>query len=206
MSDDVQSAHDEVNATAFVPGRYPRELEADIVVRTGRTLRLRPIRADDSAGLEAFHHRLSSDSIYRRYFSLHPELSHEEICHLTQVDYVERLALVIEDGDELVAVARYERYPGTTNAEVAFLVRDDYQHLGLGHRLLESLADAAWARGVTTFCAETLATNSDMISVFRHSGFLVASSASDGEIALRFSIEPTRDTKASRLEHRSGTI
>ena len=62
------------------------------------------------------------------------------------MDYVDRLALVIEDGDELVAVARYERYPDTPNAEVAFLVRDDYQHLGLGHRLLESLADAAWAR------------------------------------------------------------
>lgn len=211
MSDDVHSAHVEVDATTaphepLVPWRYPDDLEADVVIPTGRTLRLRPIRADDARKLDAFHHHLSSDSIYRRYFSLHPELSHEEVCHLTQVDYVDRLAFVIEDGDELVAVARYDRYPDTTNAEVAFVVRDDYQHLGLGHRLLDGLADAAWARGVTTFSAETLVTNRDMISVFTHSGFRVTSSTSDGEIAVQFSIKPTRDSKASRLEYRAGTI
>ena len=193
-------------STAFVPWRYPDDLESDFVIRTGRALRLRPIRADDATKLEEFHHHLSSDSIYLRYFSLHPELSLEEVCHLTQVDYVDRLALVVEDGDELVAVARYERYPGTTSAEVAFLVRDDYQHLGLGHRLLDGLADAAWARGITSFSAETLIGNSDMMSVFRHSGFRLTSSVADGEISVKFSIEPSRDSKTSRLEHRSGTI
>jgi GNAT superfamily N-acetyltransferase len=190
----------------LVRDRYPSELEADVVLRTGRTLRLRPIRPDDAMNLDAFHHHLSSDSIYRRYFSVHPELSHEEVCHLTRVDYVDRLALVIEDDGELVAVGRYERYPGTTDAEVAFIVRDDHQHLGLGHRLLESLADAAWARGITTFSAETLATNRAMMSVFQHSGYHVTSTMSSGEISLRFSIEPTQDTRVSRLEHRAGTL
>ena len=167
---------------------------------------MRPIRPDDATKLDAFHQHLSSDSIYRRYFSIHPELSEKELCHLTQVDYVDRLALVMEDGDELVAVARFDRYPGTTGAEVAFVVRDDYQHMGLGHRLLESLAEAAWARGITTFSADTLVSNRDMMSVFQHSGFHVTSSVSAGEISVRFSIEPTRDAAASRLEHRAGTI
>ena len=205
-SDVARGGEDGALTELFVRGRYPSELETDIVLRTGRTVRLRPVRPDDAVKLDAFHHHLSSDSIYRRYFSFHPELSHEEICHLTLVDYVDRLALVIEDDGELVAVGRYDRYPETTAAEVAFLVRDDYQHLGLGHRLLESLAHAAWARGVTTFSAETLATNRAMMSVFQHSGFHVTSTTSSGEISVRFSIEPSQDANSSRLERRAETL
>jgi GNAT superfamily N-acetyltransferase len=182
----------------YVAGRYPTELETDIVVHTGATLHMRPIRSDDATKLIAFHHHLSFDSIYRRYFSIHPELSPAEVAHLTEVDYVDRLALVIEDGDELVAVGRYDRYPSTSTAEVAFVVRDDYQHLGLGHRLLEGLADAARARGITTLSAETLFENHDMMSVFRHSGFPMTTSSSRGEIDVSLSIEPITTQGAAR--------
>jgi GNAT superfamily N-acetyltransferase len=116
------------------------------------------------------------------------------------------LALVIEDGDDLVAVGRYDRYPLTTKAEAAFVVRDDYQKLGLGHRLLDELAKAAWARGITTFTAEILVGNRDMLSVFLHSGFPVTSTISSGEISVHFSIEPTSDSMASRDERRAGTL
>lgn len=190
----------------FVAWRYPDELEADIVVRTGATLRLRPIRESDAEKLLTFHSRLSCDSIYRRYFSLHAELTPHDVRHLTQVDYVERLALVIEDGDDLIAVGRYDRYPRSVMAEVAFVVLDNYQHLGLGHRLLECLAEAAWMRGITTFTAETLVENRDMMSIFRHSGFPVTTSTSCGETSINFSIEPTLDSVALRSEHRNGTI
>ena len=208
VNDELRSPHTTwgANTAPHEAWCYPDELETDVVVRSNRVLRLRPIRPDDARKLDAFHHHLSSDSIYRRYFSDHPELSHEEVCHLTQVDYVNRLALVIENGEELVAVARFERYPNSSAAEVAFVVRDDYQHLGLGHCLLENLAQAAWSRGVTTFNADTLVTNRSMISVFQHSGFPVTSSVSAGEISLSFSIEPTRDDAASRLERRAGTV
>src|SRR5271169_5212310 len=85
------------NARSEAPplaGRYPADLETDIEVSSGRTLRLRPIRSDDAAKLIAFHSKLSFDSIYRRYFSMHPELSESEVRHFTELDYVDRLALV----------------------------------------------------------------------------------------------------------------
>lgn len=172
------------------PGAYPDNLIESFEIGDGRTLTLRPIRADDDEKLLAFHRRLSADSIYCRYFSFHAELSSSELHHLTHVDYGTRLALVVEDGDDLVGVARYERYPATSTAEVAFLVRDDYQHLGLGHRLFAGLAAAARARGVTTFTAETLCRNHDMMSVFHHSGFPLTSSMSAGQISVRISIDP----------------
>lgn len=170
---------------------YPGELESDFAIVATRKLRLRPIRSDDQQRLTAFHQHLSADSIYRRYFSFHPELSGDELEHLTHVDYVDRLALVIEEGDALIGVARYERYPDTSEAEAAFVVRDDYQHLGLGHRLLASLADAAWSRGITAFRAETLCSNRAMMSVFRQSGFPMTTSVAAGEYSVRLSLQPT---------------
>jgi GNAT superfamily N-acetyltransferase len=169
---------------------YPQELEADVVLDDSRTLKIRPIRVDDEGRILTFHSHLSDDSIYCRYFSFHPELSRKEVAHLTHVDYDNRLALVVEDRDEIVGVARYDRYGGTSVAEVAFVVRDDYQHLGLGHKLFASLAAAASPRGITEFSAETLCRNHDMMSVFRHSGFPMTSSVSAGEISVRLSIEP----------------
>jgi GNAT superfamily N-acetyltransferase len=185
-------AHDDhpVSIERTTTSPYPTELESTIVLVAERTFRVRPILASDEEKLVAFHGHLSADSIYCRYFSFHPELSRDEVTHLTHVDYTSRLALVVEHGDEIIAVARYERYPGTSEAEVAFVVRDDYQHLGLGHRLFASLAAAAWPRGVTVFRAQTLCRNHDMISVFRHSGFPLTSSVSVGELGVRIAIEP----------------
>ncbi len=178
-----------VNREQFLAWRFPEELIAEVGVPTGPTLRLRPIRGDDAEKLVAFHAHLSFDSIYRRYFSMHPTLSEDEVRHFTQVDFVDRLALVIEDGEELVAVGRYDRYPESPTAEVAFVVRDDYQHLGLGHRLLSALAEAARARGITTLRAETMLANHDMISVFRHSGFPMTTTSDFGEVSVCLSIE-----------------
>jgi len=182
-----------VNSSAlrhFVPWRYPSELETHVIVRSGSTMPLRPIRPDDADKLTEFHRRLSSDSIYRRYFSEHPTLSPDEVHHLTTLDYVDRMAFVIEDGDELIAVGRYDRSPNTSEAEVAFIVRDDFQHSGLGLRLLEVLAEAAWDRGIKTFTAETQVSNGNMLSVFLRSGFPVTTSVGGAEVSARFSIEP----------------
>jgi GNAT superfamily N-acetyltransferase len=191
-NENVVADHDDngVSALAPVDLTYPKELEANVGLDPRRTLNLRPIRGDDEERLLTFHSHLSDDSIYRRYFGFHRQLSSDEVKHLTHVDYNDRLALVIEDRDEIVGVARYDRYPGTSVAEVAFVVRDDYQHLGLGHRLFASLAAAAAPRGITVFTAVTLCRNNDMMSVFRHSGFPITSSVSAGEINVRLSIGP----------------
>lgn len=171
-------------------GLYPQELEEDLVTAADVEFHLRPIRGGDAEKLVTFHAHLSFDSIYRRYFSLMPKLSPEWVHHLTSVDYVNRLALVIECGGELVGVGRYDRCLPTTVAEVAFIVRDDYQRLGLAHQLLDALARAAWDRGITEFSAVTMPSNRDMMSVFRRSGYPVTTSLSQNEISVHFPIDP----------------
>lgn len=199
MSDSIEGRPGGADATVpspFAPYEYPTDLECDVITGTGATLHMRPIRPEDADLLVHFHLNLSSGSIYRRYFSFHPELSEKEVEHLTTVDYVDRLAFIVEDGERLVAVGRYDRIPGTNEAEVAFLVADEYQHHGLGQLLLKHLAEAARPRGITHFSAETQADNRGMLGVFKESGFPLKSSIEDEVVSVLFPIEPTEASRA----------
>jgi GNAT superfamily N-acetyltransferase len=177
---------------AVVPGTIDvfRDFAFSVTCGDGTKYRVRPIRPDDGPALAAFHNHLSFQSVYFRFFSCHPELSAKEIERFTCVDYFDRLALVVERNGDLIAVGRYDRMPGTTEAEVAFVVADIYQHHGVGSLLLDELARAAWRCGVRTFVASTLAENKTMLKVFFHSGFTVSSHRDSETIGLEFSIEP----------------
>lgn len=172
------------------PSGYPVELESEMTTADGMHLTMRPIRPDDGPALTRFHSCLSSHSVYLRYFGAHPNLAQAEVHRFTHVDYELRMALVVEDGDQLVAVARYECAAGGSEAEVAFVVADDYQHHGLGSSLLDQLAWWAWRHGITSFAAETLAENRSMVRVFAESGFRVHTAMEDGTIRVHFPIEP----------------
>ena len=67
-----------------------------VVLGDGESALVRPIRPDDAPALAAFHDRQSRDSIYRRYFSPKPHLSDADLRHFTEVDFVDRVALVVE--------------------------------------------------------------------------------------------------------------
>ncbi len=177
---------------------YPDDLESDIVTATGARLHMRPIRPDDAKRLINFHSHLSPDSVYRRYFSVHPELSANEVRHLTEVDYVDRLALIVEDEGKLIGVGRYDRIPGTSDAEVAFIVTDQYQHQGIGTMLLRQLAKAAWPTGIATFSAETQADNRFMMGVFADSGFPVSATMDEEVMSVRFPIAPVEGDQSER--------
>jgi GNAT superfamily N-acetyltransferase len=179
--------------------QYPDELACDITTRQGVRLHVRPIRPDDAGRLVDFHQHLSLRSVYRRFLYVHKTLSADEIERFTHVDYLDRLALIAEDGDRLVAVGRYDRTSGTAEAEVAFVVADEYQHHGIGTLLLEQLAKAAWPREITTFVATTLAENREMLDVFFDSGFPVTTTLEEGIVSVRFPIAPDDAYKAARL-------
>ena len=205
MADDTRNPTPEPtsNASALpTPDNYPAHLARDVRSINGEVLHLRPIRPNDADLLVRFHSGLSADSIYRRYFSLHTNLSEAEVAHLTQVDYVDRFAFIVESDAGLVGVGRFDRLPNTTSAEVAFIVADEYQHQGIGLMLLYNLADAARPLGITTFTAETQADNRSMMGVFEASGFPVTAHIEDEVITATFSLKETDDSIITRARRR----
>ena len=169
---------------------YPTHWEADVVLRDGRPVRLRPIRSDDKDRLTQFHSGLSAQSIYYRYFAPYPQLTDKDLNRFTTVDYVDRMAFVALMNDQIVGVGRYDR---TLNdeAEVAFIIRDDQQGRGLGSVLLEHLASAARERGIARFVAEVLPENRRMLATFDEAGYKPSRKYDEGVVHLEFSIEPT---------------
>ncbi|HET9667482.1 MAG TPA: hypothetical protein VFP09_12020, partial [Desertimonas sp.] len=75
---------------------------ANAVLGDGETVSIRPITPDDAPRLAAFHERQSDESRYRRYFTPKPSLSKRELEHFTNVDLVDRAALVVESHGELL--------------------------------------------------------------------------------------------------------
>ncbi|HYJ69235.1 MAG TPA: GNAT family N-acetyltransferase [Nocardioidaceae bacterium] len=169
---------------------YPRHWEADVVLRDGSTAHLRPITPDDSEGLVAFYSRVSEQSKYLRFFAPYPVLSERDVERFTHVDHDRRVAFVITRASDIVAVGRYDALD-EREAEIAFLVQDDYQGRGLGQLLLEHLAEAGRERGFERFVAEILPENTRMNQVFREQGYAVCDDFADGVLRLEFSIDPT---------------
>ena len=185
------------------PG-YPQAWEADVLLRDGHPIHLRPITPGDGDALRVFHSGLSPRTVYFRFFSAKPELTDADVEYFTHVDHESRVALVALDRDDIIGVGRFDAL-GDGRAEVAFLIRDDMQGLGLGSVLLEHLAGAARERGVTRFVAEVLPANTRMLSTFRAAGYELSQQREDDVIAVGFDIEPTAASLAvmSAREHRA---
>ena len=185
-----------------LPPGYPIGFEADVVLSDGATAHVRPIRPDDGPRILAFHGRQSAQSIYYRYFSPRPRLTDREVDQMTAVDYVDRMAIVALRGDDLIGVARYDRWRHRSEAEVAFFVDDANHGRGLATVLLEHLAVRGRDVGLTGFTASVLPENRKMIGVFTQAGFEATTRFADGVVEVRLGITPTLEAEAA-IEERA---
>jgi GNAT superfamily N-acetyltransferase len=138
--------------------------------------------------------------VYRRFFSFHPELSPDELHRFTHVDHRDREAIVASDGTEIVGVARFDRGPDPSVAEVAFVVADSWQGRGLGSLLFRRLAERARAVGVRVLMAETLPDNTAMLAVFHHGGLPWTSAFGDGVVQLEMQLDAGPDPAPTAAE------
>ena len=173
---------------------------ADVILRDGSTLRLRPPIAEDADALLDFFSSLSEHSRYLRFHGF-PALGPKLVEPVLAPDWQDRGALLASLDGGIVAVANWVRLRDPRAAEVAFTVGDAYQRRGIGMRLLEQLAARAADAGIEEFVAEVLHENSAMLNVFRDAGFTVTRAGEGGELEIRFPIAATtgyRDEVAAR--------
>jgi GNAT superfamily N-acetyltransferase len=148
--------------------------EESLTLRDGRQVCIRAIHRDDKNALQAFHSRLSDESLFLRYHYSKGSLTESDLKNFCDIDYHDNLGLVVEKKESnnqtaIIGVGRYCRLPGTDIAEVAFVVEDDEQRKGIGTHLLRHLARLAWQQGIHYFFGEVLRQNGKMLSIFRKS-------------------------------------
>lgn len=159
------------------------------VLRDGTSVQVRLLTRDDGDRLRTFHAGLSLESTRLRYFAAKPRLSDKDIAWLTDIDVVNRCALVAVENGRIIAVGRWMRpAEGTPDAEVAFVTSDGEQGRGIGTLLLAMLIELAPEYGITTFTASVLLENQSMTKVFRHAGYDVKIVIEDGVREVRIDL------------------
>ncbi len=147
--------------------------EADVVLRDGSTVHLRPVGPGDEPRLRRLFNDLKPASQAFRFFSGAVDL--DSAAQAMAAGDGERYGLLATRGTDGRPVGHgiYASI-GDGIAEVAFAVLDELQGRGLGTILLAHLAEAAADQAVATFVAEMLPENLRMIEMLRESGFPVA--------------------------------
>jgi len=174
---------DELPKPAIRP--YPLKYVAPWTMKDGSEVTIRPIRPEDEPLMVKFHETLSDRSVYLRYFcslSLSRRVQHERLLRICFGDYDREMALVAELTDpgtgerRILAVGRMNRLHAGNEAEVAVLVSDQYQKLGLGNELLRRVVQIARDEKLSRVSAEMLTDNVAMQAITKHLGFRVRAS------------------------------
>ncbi|HTF99852.1 MAG TPA: GNAT family N-acetyltransferase [Nitrospirota bacterium] len=173
---------------AFISGErgvYPADLEAFRTTKTGLALLLRPVKLSDEHLLKDFFYALSNDSMYRRFISSRTDMHHDRLQPFVVIDYTREMVILAvlqqEEKEIIIGMAQYLIDDKTHTAEVAFVVRDDYQGRGTGAVLLNYVTYLAKKSGLLGFTAAVLVENRRMLQLFENAGFNIEK-RSDGDI------------------------
>jgi RimJ/RimL family protein N-acetyltransferase len=168
-----------------------------VTTRHGHAVTIRHIIPDDAALLVDLYKQLSPETRRLRFLSPQPDLPDASLwpkaMRLSNIDPLVEAALigiVHEDAREhSVGVARLVREEANaTIAEVAIVLRDDYQAMGLGTQLFDLLLQVALVRGLKSLRAFTLAENTAMRQLVRKSGLPFTQATSYGETTITITL------------------
>ncbi|MBF0195905.1 MAG: GNAT family N-acetyltransferase [Magnetococcales bacterium] len=165
----------------------PQALKATKELADKKKITFRPSHPSDKRAIKEMLYSLSNDSIYKRFISHVEQFPFQRIKNFLYVDHrgdevVVGVVPKKKKGEKIVCVAGYYLDPKTNRAEIAFMVRDDWQGNGLARFSLQLLITAAIRNGLRGFTAETLPSNTSMRQVFEKSGLKVSSHMEDGMI------------------------
>jgi acetyltransferase len=154
---------------------YPKKYEALWKLRDGRTVLLRPIKPEDEPlWLEMFQN-FSEESIRYRFFQIIKDTPHEVRVRYCNIDYDREIAIVAELNEEgrrrILGVVRVSLEPDRKKGEIAFIVADPWQGLGLGTKMVDYAIEIAKDMGVETLYAIMLPDNYRAIDLTKKMGF-----------------------------------
>jgi len=177
---DKNVAADQLPRPAIRP--YPAQYVSQWTMKDGTPVTLRPIRPEDEPLMVKFHEALSERSVFLRYFQLSKlsqRVAHDRLRRICFLDYDREIAIVADHlvpdtGEhEILAIGRLSKLHGRSAAEMALLVRDEYQHRGLGIELLRRLIQVARDEHLDSVQAYMLRENIEMRGLIEKLGFRI---------------------------------
>lgn len=161
-----------------------QEMNTACLLDDGTQITFRPVHPTDESKMRDLLYHLSQETLYYRFLANIKRFPHRQIQDFVYIDHRKDVAIVgtvpEAHGEEIVAVGRYYLDELTNRAEVAFVVRDEWQGKHIGGTLFRHLATIAKRNGISGFTAEVLRENKRMQSIFSHCGFRVKSSLQEG--------------------------
>jgi len=169
-------------------------------LKNGKTVEFRPPLPSDELEYRNFFYSLQEKTIYYRFFSKIKIFSHEVVQkHWASVDYRKNMSIIglVQRGGhkEIVAIGSYAK-ENEQCAEIAFVVSEDYQSMGIASYLLDMLEKIARENEYRRFSATVLRENSTMLHVFKKRYPQAATSMSGGNevlLHMEFDEKPDED-------------
>jgi acetyltransferase len=200
---------------------YPKKYEQLWTMRDGRQILLRPIKPEDEPLWDEMFQTFSEQSIRYRFFQIIKDTPHETRVRYCNIDYDREIAIVpelTEDGKrKILGVVRVGIEPNGKAGEIAFIVADPWQCLGLGTKMVDYAIEIAKDMKIETLYAIMLPDNLRAISLMKKMGFAIEYSE-DGTVNGTLSLkeeefqspceepkkaeEPKVETKTPQVEHK----
>ena len=164
----------------FFPGGYPDALETHRITKAGLEILLRPVKISDEPLMKEFFYSLSDESMYLRFASARKDMPHRRLQEFVALDYSKVMVILAvigrEEKETVIGVGQFSVDENTHTAELAFVVKDEYQNKGVGAELNSYLTYLAKKRGLLGFTAEVLADNAPTLHMLEKMGFEIEKS------------------------------
>ncbi len=148
---------------------FIEEYKSRRLLKNGKVMSVRPLLPSDEIAYRNFFYSLQQETIYLRFFHSVTIFSRKMAQdHWATIDYRQNISLigVVQNrgNKEIIAIGTYAKMDEKW-AEVAFVVREDFQYQGIGGYLIKELEKIAAANGFAGFFASTLPENISMIEL-----------------------------------------
>lgn len=173
---------------------YPADISAREIFKGGLEVRFRAIKPSDEEEMRRLFYRFSDQAVYYRYFSPIKTMPHARMQEYVNVDCNSTISIVGLVGEQpeehVIAEARYVKHKSRpAYADLAFVVDEKVQGVGVATYLYRMLARLAKERGLKGFTADVLASNKGMMKVFEKGGFPFQANMEQGVFGLTIPFE-----------------
>ncbi|MFI6495208.1 GNAT family N-acetyltransferase [Streptomyces sp. NPDC050564] len=171
------------------------------LLQDGTTVCIRSVKPGDHESLRGLYEEMSPENLRLRFFAASrrsADMAADRACAPPRPGY---RALLAEIQGQVIGLAEYETGHDADTAEMSIAVADGLHHRGVGTLLVEHLVSAARADGITTFTADALSENHEVLRLFADLGLRTARHFEGPEVRCTIALDED-DTYLSAVEER----